>query len=182
MPQKLYINTLVKNPVNDEDDPTNSPVKRLTDIATSEAEEVSESLLAMEGKDAAEIPGTDGMMSDAVDPIYSDLTYYARDISGFSSQLPVGSNKSSYSDFGNFENYAVKMLYQDIATAFAQRLITGVTEATPGSPNPDKAICHYLTVAITSFVNRLAIEAVADTDGNVVVTVGTQLESEETDE
>ena len=153
MPEILCINLVDHGQALDDSD-EETGIKTLTDIVPAEAETVTESIEVMPAIASETLE--DGV-TEAVDAVVDELSLYSKDLSGDGSVLAIGSDDGTYEHFGTFTNYAAKMLYQDISTAFAQRTITGITEATPGSTNPDAALAHYLTVAMISFVNRLSI-------------------------
>ena len=179
MPDIICINTTTSKPTQlDTDEPESTPpVKALSEIVTADAKDIVQSEVVVDAMEAQEIPGTDGLLGDATPAVTAEIPLFTRDLSGFSSKLPVGS--AGASDYGTFEIHAVNQLYQDLSTALAQRVIVGMEEM-DSTGNPDKAMAHYMTIAIVGFVNRLLLTPVADDEGNVTgIDVGSKTKDEE---
>ena len=136
----------------DEGDET--PVLTLTDIVPGDAT-ASEAVDVL--SDAVPAVGemdTEGYVP-AIDGQSATLTTFTKDLDSSSDAIPLPGE--SFDGYGQFTNYAVQQLYQDISTAFTQRTLVGLELKADAAGEPDAALNHYLTVAIVSFINRVNI-------------------------
>ncbi len=128
-------------------------IKNLTDIVAEDAEksetvdEISAEVAAVGEED------TEGYVP-AIDGQSTTLTTFTKDLDSSSDEVPLPGE--SFDGYGQFTNYAAQQLYQDISTAFTQRTLVGLELKADAAGEPDAALNHYLTVAIISFVNRIA--------------------------
>ena len=182
MPDIICINTTTSKPTQLDDTSPEStpPVKALSEIVTADAKDIVQSKEVVKAMEAQEIPETGGLMGDPVDAVVAEIPLFTRDLSGFSSKLPVGA--AGASQFGTFEIHAVNQLYQDLSTALAQRVIVGMEEQPLNTGNADKAMAHYMTIAIVGFVNRLLFTPVVEGEGDSQIVTGIDVGSKTKDE
>ena len=129
-------------------------IKTLIDIVPDAAElDTAEDVV--EGADAVGEEGVEGYEAP-IDDVVTTIATFTRDLDSSSEEIPTASNAGDLTPetYGDFTNYAARQLYEDISTAFTQRTLVGMAGNTDGQP--EAALNHYLTVAIISFVNRLA--------------------------
>lgn len=179
MPEELCINVIGLNDPLSATDPL--LIKKLTDIVPADAATVvAQKEIADSAREAMEVVAFDAAAGievvqtiEAAPTEYTEIETYGRDLAG----AVVLPNEKESAQYGQFESYAARMLYQDIATAFTQRTLVGMDMMEDSGGFPDAALNHYLTVAIISFVNRLQVGEI-DADSGTAIIQSATLEDE----